>query len=834
MEERHEIIHFSEQVPGKIFLHKLGSVPKHWHRSIEVLFVLAGTVSVVIDDRTYLLKSTDIVAINSLSTHELYSDGAELLAFQINLSKSHFFEEYKDCYFDCCSCDDTDNPRFDLLRHLLARLIKENSVGENKLISHSIIALLLNELVTTFQIPQPENTDAKKKALQQLTKITDYIQKHFNEGLSLAELAEEFHFSQSYLSRFFKENIGVTYSSYYNAIRLDHAVNEMLSSDEAIAVIAANNGFPNARAMVSLFKKKYGMLPSEYRAGHPSYIPKEVVKNEVNYLAVSTSESLSSLAKYLQNPNSPEGADSSASRNRPTETIQAGSVDTRKARTKLRHTWRQVCCVGSTRDLLYDEVRQMLKKLQTDMPFQYVKFHGLLSDDMMLYDELSNGQVSLSFTLLDKVFDFLLSINLKPWMQLAFMPSALASDPEKTSFFTKQNSSPPKNLERWNCMIDSLVRHCIERYSLEEVLSWPFSLWNEPDTTPAMFGFYDKEDFFRLYEATYKTVKSIHPDFFFGSPSLLFLPEDQLNWYHPFFAYCRDHGCLPDFVNLHYYNDDIELVGGLQNCGRLLNKLNPEQDAFSTYLDHIYSHLEEYHLEGKPFYMTEWNLTVSHRNLINDTCFKGCYLTKNLLENYDRLESFGYWSLTDLIGELQLPKHQFHGGLGMFTMNQIPKAHYHIFRMIAELGDVLLSSGKGWFVTKQSKTGNIRMIFYNYSHYDKLISSGETFDMTLTNRYNSFSGLQHRTVSVTLTHLPFDRCRVREIFVNRDCGSSYDAWLRMGGLELSDQRDLDYLCQVSQPGRTLRMEETASGTFTYLQALAPLEVRLVEIDGQPS
>lgn len=833
MEQRHEIIQFSKQGLGKIFLHKLGSVPKHWHRSIEILFVLSGTVNMLVDDRSYQLRSTDIIVINSLSVHDLYSEGAELLAFQINLSKSILFEEYKDCYFDCCSYSHTDDPRFDYLRHLLARLIKVSSSEDNKLLAHAIVSQLIHELVTTFQITPPDNTTAKKRALQQMTKITDYVNKHYHEGLSLADLAAEFHFSQSYLSRFFKENIGMTYLNYYNSIRLDHAVNEMLSSDASIADIAANNGFPGARAMVALFKKEYGMLPSKYRASHPSFVPREMIKNEVNYLAVSTSDSLSALAKYLPTPNETGVSDSFHSTRQPAKEFQVGTVDAQRPLSRLRHTWRSVCCVGSTRDLLYDEVRQMLKKLQTDMPFQYVKFHGLLSDDMMLYDELAGGQISLSFTLLDKVFDFLLSIGLKPWMQLSFMPSALASDPNKTSFFTRQNCSPPKDMGRWTHLIDGLIRHCIERYTLQEVLTWPFSVWNEPDTTPAMFGFHDKEEFFRFYEATYRTVKEIDADFFFGSPSLLFLPEDQLDWYHPFFDYCKDHGCMPDFVNLHYYDDDIELVGEPQNGGQLLNKLNPDQESFSTYLDHIYNHLEEYHLEGKPFYMTEWNLTVSHRNLINDTCFKGCYLVKNLLENYDRLESFGYWSLTDLIGELQLSGHQFHGGLGMFTMDQVPKAHYHVFRMIAELGDVLLSSGKGWFVTKQSKTGNIRMIFYNYSHYDKLISSGEAFDMTLTNRYTSFYGLQHRTVSVTLTHLPFERCCVREIYVNRDCGSSYDTWLRMGGVELSDQRDLDYLNQVSQPGRTLRIEETAFGTFTYSQVLAPLEVRLVEIDRMP-
>ena len=65
-----------------------------------------------------------------------------------------------------------------------------------------------------------------------------------------------------------------------------------------------------------------------------------------------------------------------------------------------------------------------------------------------------------------------------------------------------------------------------------------------------------------------------------------------------------------------------------------------------------------------PIYLTEWNFTLSHQNLISDTCFKSCWLMKNLLRNYDRLDSFGYWSLTDLISENALPDVLFHGGLG--------------------------------------------------------------------------------------------------------------------------------------------------------------------------
>lgn len=120
MEQRHEIIHFSSRIPGKVFLHRLGSVPKHWHRSIELLFVLSGTVHIVVDDKSYVLSSTDVFVINSLATHELYAQEAEMVAFQMNLSKSPVFEAYKNVYFECCSAADNNGRRYDYLRHLLA------------------------------------------------------------------------------------------------------------------------------------------------------------------------------------------------------------------------------------------------------------------------------------------------------------------------------------------------------------------------------------------------------------------------------------------------------------------------------------------------------------------------------------------------------------------------------------------------------------------------------------------------------------------------------------------------------------------------------------------
>ncbi len=833
MEQRHEIIHFSSKIPGKIFLHRLGSVPKHWHRSIELLFVLSGTVHIVVDDRNFVLHSTDVLVINSLATHELYADEAEMVAFQINLAKSPVFDSCKNVYFDCCSATDSHNERYDYLRHLLARLIKENSMAENVLLSHSLISLLLYELVTHFQAPQPEGSAIRQKSLRQLTQITDYINTHFDEGISLMDVAEEFHFSQSYLSRFFKQHMNMTFSQYYNNIRLEHAVNEMLTSSESIAEIASRSGFSDARSMVALFKKKYGMLPSEYRASHPSSIPSDKMRNEVNYLSVTSSSSLASLAKYLEDES---GQIPSSSRQIAASRLDAGAFSVPDPGTPLRHTWRRLCCVGSTRELLYGEVQEMLRKLQREMPFDYVKFHGLLSDDMMLYHELPDGTLSLSFATLDKVFDFLLGIGLRPLMQFFMMPQALAADPSCLSFFTHQNTSLPKDMARWNTLIDRLVRHCIDRYGLEEVRTWPFSLWNEPDTNPDMFGFgfEHREDFWAFYRETYATVKAIDPAFQFGSPSLLFLPEDPLNWYHPFFDYCKTNRCVPDFLNIHYYDDDIEIVEGFSEGTSLVNKLSNDEDSFSKFIHTLYENLESYGMAGKPIFLTEWNLTVSHRNLINDTCFKSCYLTRNLLENYDRLESFGYWSLTDFLGELQLPQQLFHGGLGLFTMNGIPKAHYNTFLLASRLGNVKLGSGRGWFLTRSQSGNTVSLLLYNYSHYDQIFSAGEVFDMTPTSRYTAFSNLQELEFSLTLTGLSDGVYCLCETFVNQQQGSAYDAWAAMGAPDDPSREDLAYLTARSHPGRHVSRITVMGGAYTYRQVLAPLEVRLVELAGRTS
>ena len=154
---------------------------------------------------------------------------------------------------------------------------------------------------------------------------------------------------------------------------------------------------------------------------------------------------------------------------------------------------------------------------------------------------------------------------------------------------------------------------------------------------------------------------------------------------------------------------------------------------------------------------------------------------KNLLKNYDRLDSFCYWSLTDLIRENPLPPNQFHGGLGLYTSCGLRKGVFYVFYFANMLGDELIAAGDGYFITRKGDCYQI--ITYHYIHYGDLFASGELFDITETNRYTAFDTTKDLDVSLQLTDIANGNYNVKEYFVNRHHGNAYDIWLEMRAMQ---------------------------------------------------
>lgn len=193
----------------------------------------------------------------------------------------------------------------------------------------------------------------------------------------------------------------------------------LLRSERTITDIASEVGFPSTNALIDAFKRRFGVTPGQYRLvnEHDATDPQE---NRMVTAGFSTD--FTSLMRHLHHnehsivqPQVNEGYDL--------------HVDTgRKIRT-LSHNWRTLINAGYAKDLLNGAIQAQIRKLQKEIGFRYMRCKGLLDDDMMLYVRKMSGSADYNFVYVDEVLDFMLSVELKPYVEFSYMPSALARKP---------------------------------------------------------------------------------------------------------------------------------------------------------------------------------------------------------------------------------------------------------------------------------------------------------------------------------------------------------------------------------------------------------------------
>ena len=137
------------------------------------------------------------------------------------------------------------------------------------------------------------------------------------------------------------------------------------------------------------------------------------------------------------------------------------------------------------------DVCEHIRLAHEELGFRYLRFHGIFDDDMLCVQRLSDYKPfravphskeieEVNFLQTAKVYDNILSCGMKPFVELSFMPSALASG-KKTGIRYLNNITQPKSLARWSDFIEKFIKFLLRRYGKEEVESWYFEVWNEPD-----------------------------------------------------------------------------------------------------------------------------------------------------------------------------------------------------------------------------------------------------------------------------------------------------------------------------------------------------------------
>jgi xylan 1,4-beta-xylosidase len=403
--------------------------------------------------------------------------------------------------------------------------------------------------------------------------------------------------------------------------------------------------------------------------------------------------------------------------------VKEFSLDLNGHSRTLDHYWE--LCVGSCHaaTALRADWQEQMTRCHRELGFRYVRFHGLFNDDMNVVQQpvpVPGVPLRLCFTYIDVIFDFLLSINMKPFVELGFMPEALASG-KKTLFHYKANTTPPKDYDQWAWFIGEFTKHLIDRYGRDEVRSWFFEVWNEPNLggkdSPAAFWSADKEEYFKLYEVTARSLKAQDSCLKVGGPA-----TSNNAWIIDMIEFCRKSGAPLDFITTHHYPTDSIVGYGVEDSDTFANpleKMNDPQEraqimgspekmmAFfqemSIYQSQIWKYVERGQLAefakraraeaGElPLYYTEWG---SLAGIESDGPFGASFVAKTILDNTGLVQGYSFWAFSDIVEEQGQQAAAFHGGFGLLTQHGIPKAPYRAFQLLRQLGNKLYPAMNG-------------------------------------------------------------------------------------------------------------------------------------------
>ncbi len=355
-------------------------------------------------------------------------------------------------------------------------------------------------------------------------------------------------------------------------------------------------------------------------------------------------------------------------------------------------------CIGTGRMnlALRHEYHNQLKKVQEEIGFSYIRGHGLFCDDMAIYHTYKEDGIEKSeynFTYVDLVFDDYLSMGIKPFVELGFMPYQLASG-EQTIFYWKGNVTPPKDYDKWADLVKATINHWIKRYGREEVVTWPFEVWNEPNL-PGFWKNADMEEYFKLYDVTSKAVKACDPGIRVGGPAICGVDDER--WLDSFMNYCSKNKTPLDFVTRHAYATEMP-----EHQGHYAYQKLRTPKVFMDELRQSRKIIDQYpEFAGMEMHITEFNTSYTPLNPIHDTNLNAAYVARLLSEMGDVCASYSYWTFGDVFEEAGVAYTPFSGGFGLLTNGMIPKPTYWTFLFFGKLSSDAILRNEHCIITKE-------------------------------------------------------------------------------------------------------------------------------------
>jgi xylan 1,4-beta-xylosidase len=461
--------------------------------------------------------------------------------------------------------------------------------------------------------------------------------------------------------------------------------------------------------------------------------------------------------------------------------------------------------------LIRADSQEQLKLTTDELGFRYIRFHAIFHDVLGTV-RVEDGKTVYNWSKIDQLYDDLLARHIRPFVELGFTPQALATS-ESQIFYWKGNTSHPKP-EGWHDLIDAYIRHIEKRYGKDEVRTWFFEVWNEPNLSGFWEGA-DKKAYFELYDLTAKTIKSIDPALRVGGPSTA-----GADWVPEFLAHIKQSGAAVDFVTTHTYGVD---GGFLDENGVGDTKLSPSPNAIIGDVRRVRAQITASPFPGLPLYFTEWSTSYTPRDSVHDSYISAPYILTKLKASQGLLQGMSYWTYTDLFEEPGPPTAPFQGGFGLLNPQGIRKPAFFAYKYLNALkGDSLKTSDQQAMLS--TKDGNLTAVIWDFEQPEQKLSNRSFYTKLIPNHAAA-------PVQLRVTHLAPNAAYRLEVYrVGYRANDAYSAYIEMSSPKELTAAQIDHLNVLTRdlPETDKVMQSGPDGTVELTVPMNSNDVVLVQ------
>ncbi|MEO7099781.1 MAG: glycoside hydrolase [Luteolibacter sp.] len=446
------------------------------------------------------------------------------------------------------------------------------------------------------------------------------------------------------------------------------------------------------------------------------------------------------------------------------ETVRVVSADLKETNGPLNTMFKRCVGAGRANEGLRADWQRQLAVVRRECGFEYIRMHGIFSDDMGVYREV-NGKPEYNWQYIDELFDFLHSIGMKPFVELGFMPGGMASG-SKTIFWWKGNVTPPSDMNKWADLVRAFTEHERDRYGDAEVRTWYFEVWNEPNLTNGFWAG-TQQQYFDLYAATARAIKGVSPDYKVGGPGTA-----GCGWIPEFLGFCQTNQVPLDFVSTHTYGVESGFLDETGTAGTALSR-NP--NSIFGEVKEVRGVIAKSPTPKLELHFTEWSSSYTPSDPFHDSYHSAAYILDKLKNCGDAAQSMSYWTFTDIFEESAPRWQAFHGGFGMMNYQDIKKPSYFAYQFLNRLGATELKSSdpSSWICTDSS--GGVQALVWDFTN---TFPGKETINQIFYKR--DLPAQPKGGVALNLSHLPAGKYAMETYKVGYRVNDPYATYRDLG------------------------------------------------------